>query len=264
MGGATLPDVRTQDQWRWCNRCYALFYAGFGGGVCAGGAGHDPSGSTAYHAPIDDVPEGAQPGWHWCSRCQSLVYADGDGPCFTGDRHDATGSSEYAVPLESVPSGAQEGWRWCRSCQCLVYDWSEVKGECPGGGTHDTSESRAYSVPTAATVLADVPMTVTVTTQGGWISVAGEGFTPGGEVNLAFIVAGKTYNARTSANEVGRIQHSEDSRIGEGSCLIMVRDEASGDFYPASSGVHHPRALPLDPVLIDHGTEFGEPDDRYE
>jgi hypothetical protein len=98
--------MRTQDQWRWCNRCYALFYAGFGGGGCAGGAGHDPSGSTAYHAPIDEVPDGAQPGWHWCGRCQSLVYADGDGPCFSSDRHDATGSSEYAVPLERDASRA--------------------------------------------------------------------------------------------------------------------------------------------------------------
>lgn len=96
------------------------------------------------------------------------------------------------------------------------------------------------------------------------MSVDGEGFTPGGEVNLAFIAAGKTYNARTSANETGRIQHSEDTRIGEGNCLIMARDETSGDFYPTSSGMHHPLRLPLDPVLIDHGTELAEPDERYE
>ena len=40
------PYKEKQTDWRWCNKCTALFYAEFGAGVCPPGGGHSKSGSA--------------------------------------------------------------------------------------------------------------------------------------------------------------------------------------------------------------------------
>jgi hypothetical protein len=43
-----------QNQWRWCRKCYSLFYFGFSGnGVCPAGEEHDARGSGNYHLVQD-------------------------------------------------------------------------------------------------------------------------------------------------------------------------------------------------------------------
>jgi hypothetical protein len=37
-----------QDNWRWCNKCQGLFFAGHGAGACPLGGGHDSTGSGDY------------------------------------------------------------------------------------------------------------------------------------------------------------------------------------------------------------------------
>lgn len=47
--GTAARDFPTQDNWRWCNRCYSLFHAGTPGTCPAPGGGpHNPSGSSNY------------------------------------------------------------------------------------------------------------------------------------------------------------------------------------------------------------------------
>jgi hypothetical protein len=43
-----------QDNWRFCRKCYSLFYYGYpGDGVCPAGDAHDASGSGNYYLVID-------------------------------------------------------------------------------------------------------------------------------------------------------------------------------------------------------------------
>lgn len=39
----------------------------------------------------------------------------------------------------------QSGWRWCRKCESLYYSRNPSPGACAAGGTHDSSQSGAYS-----------------------------------------------------------------------------------------------------------------------
>jgi len=50
-----MHDVGTsagQNNWRWCNKCHGLFFAGHGAGVCPAGGGHDKTGSWDYSVPL--------------------------------------------------------------------------------------------------------------------------------------------------------------------------------------------------------------------
>lgn len=241
-----------QDGWRWCNQCYGLAYNGFGRGECLGDEGHNLSTSGPYLLPFNTTPDGTQPGWRWCDRCQSLAYADGEpGPCFAGGTHTLENSAAYSVPYDHVPPGAQEGWRWCTRCQLLWFAGGGHGGTCTRGGKHDPTGSFAYSVPTPASIPVVVRPEVAVSTVDGWLSVSGNGFTPRGAVHLTFIADGKQVVADTTANDAGRILHSEPGRRGDGACMIIIRDEATGKFTADRSSVLHPVRIPLDPVRID-------------
>jgi hypothetical protein len=43
-----VAEAGTQGDWRWCNKCQGLFFAGHGPGVCPQGGGHDKTGSGDY------------------------------------------------------------------------------------------------------------------------------------------------------------------------------------------------------------------------
>jgi hypothetical protein len=248
--------MEMQHGWRWCNRCYGLAYSGFGDGVCLDRNAHDFSGSGEYLVPIGATPEGAQPGWRWCNRCQCLAYGALDaGACYADATHDLGDSSEYGLPLDNVPAGAQEGWRWCSRCQCLVFVGGPDRGTCPDGTDHDTGTSAAYSVPTPASLPAVVNVSPTITVrEAGWITVEGEGFSPGGPVHIRFLVTPRFVDATTTANESGRIQHTEDGRrtVDQGTCMVFARDESTGRWTVDKTVAFHPKRLPLDSVLIDH------------
>jgi len=98
-----------------------------------------------------------------------------------------------------------------------------------------------------------VSPTITIR-EAGWITVEGEGFSPGGPVHIRFLVTPRFVDATTTANEAGRIQHTEDGRraVGQGTCTVFARDERTGRWTVDRTSSFHPRRLPLDPVLIDH------------
>jgi hypothetical protein len=245
--------MEMQDGWRWCGRCSALAYGGFGAGVCAGGQGHDFGASGEYLVPFGAPPEGVQPDWRWCNRCQCLVYAGfGLGTCHAGGAHDHGGSIDYGVPMATVPAGAQEGWRWCSTCQTMVFDGGPLVGTCPGGVDHELAGSGPYAMPTPASRVADVDPVVRVSDR-EWIDVDGEGYTPGGPVHIRFLVTPRQLDVDTTADGAGRVAWSEEGRrVPEGACLIFVRDESTGRWALGRTVLYHPRRLPLDPVLIDH------------
>ena len=251
-GPGNLVGMDMQAGWRWCNQCYCLCFAGFGRGHCIGQEGHNLSTSGEYLVPFTTIPAGAQPGWRWCDTCQGLVLADNapDGHCFGGGTHSFSGSAAYSVPHDQVMPGAQEGWRWCDRCQMLWFAGGGHGGVCAAGGDHDPTGGGAYNVPTPASVPVEVRPVITVRTADGRMSVSGEGFTPYGRVHLAYLYDGRTADADTTANEAGRILHDEQARRG-GPCMLIVRDESTGEFTADRSSVLHPTRIPLDPVPID-------------
>jgi hypothetical protein len=96
--------MTAQDNWRWCNKCQVLAYAGFPSlGACAAGGSHDHSGSGDY-VLIQDVPVGGneQDNWRWCNKCQALAFAGNPspGPCADGGSHDHSGSGDYVLSFE--------------------------------------------------------------------------------------------------------------------------------------------------------------------
>ena len=83
------PPEGQQANWKWCDNCKSLAYAGRGNGVCPA----PPAGEGHHHNSFNYVlnyvrqddfqpPEGQQANWKWCDRCQSLAYAGrGGGVC---------------------------------------------------------------------------------------------------------------------------------------------------------------------------------------
>ncbi len=83
-----------QLQWRFCNKCHAMFYNGYPNkGLCAGGGAHVAQGYN--FALPHDVPgtPNAQTDWRFCNKCQVMFY-DGyphKGQCPGGGGHVAQG-----------------------------------------------------------------------------------------------------------------------------------------------------------------------------
>jgi hypothetical protein len=142
-----------QDNWRWCNKCQALTFAGGANlGPCAAGGEHDHSGSGNYGLVEDDVAAFGQGNWQWCNQCAALCFAGGltPGNCSGGGTHKHTGSGNYVVTRKQDGQPGQDNWRWCRKCQVLAFAASPTPGACAAGGVHDHTGSGDY-------VLAGVP-----------------------------------------------------------------------------------------------------------
>ena len=141
-----------QPGWRWCAKCYGLFFSGNPSqGSCPVDRGaHDGATSGAYSVDLDAPHEGGQSGWRWCAKCQGLFFGGNPTPgrCPAGAAHDGSGSSDYTLDSEGpmAPGGAQRGWRWCNQCEGLFYAGGPAPGMCPAGGPHVAEGSGAYVV----------------------------------------------------------------------------------------------------------------------
>jgi hypothetical protein len=81
-----------QANWRFCQGCHAMFFAGYQGGRCATGGPHVAQGVN-FVLPYD-VPSGptAQQGWRFCARCNTMFYErGGGGVCPAGGSHSGQG-----------------------------------------------------------------------------------------------------------------------------------------------------------------------------
>jgi len=141
---APASPVTTQDNWRWCNKCTGLFFAGNATlGVCPAGGTHNLTGSGDYHL-IDNTPsDPGQHDWRWCNKCAGLFFAGNAtlGICATGGMHDPIGSGDYSL---SGNGSGQHDWRWCNKCAGLFFAGNATLGACPAGGTHDLTGSGDY------------------------------------------------------------------------------------------------------------------------
>jgi len=153
--------AQTQANWRWCQACQGLFFAGnTDQGYCPRTAGaqgnHAHDGSASGDYALFTGPDGeGQPGWRWCRLCQGLHYAANKtsrcpSPSAPGGQHDGSQGYEYRVSMSRAADG-QPGWKWCSKCQGLFFSGNQSAGICPSGGQHDGSNSGEYSLRGAAT-----------------------------------------------------------------------------------------------------------------
>jgi hypothetical protein len=139
-----------QSNWRWCNKCQVLAFAGSPSlGACAAGGSHDHTGSGDYLLTQNVTDPGRQANWRWCNKCQVLAFAGSPslGACAAGGSHDHTGSGDYLL-TQNVTSqpGWQSNWRWCNKCQVLAFAGNPSLGACAAGGSHDHTGSGNYQL----------------------------------------------------------------------------------------------------------------------
>ncbi|MBW8817378.1 MAG: hypothetical protein JF598_03890 [Streptomyces sp.] len=145
--------VSGQPNWRWCNKCQVLAFAGNPSlGACAAGGQHNHTGSGDY-ALAQNVPAGAhqQSNWRWCNKCQVLAFAGNPslGACAAGGEHSHAGSGNYVLTQNVTVQGAQSGWMWCNKCRVLAFAGNPSLGACAAGGVHSHAGSGNYEVPFA-------------------------------------------------------------------------------------------------------------------
>ncbi|MGO1068367.1 hypothetical protein [Lysobacter sp. CA199] len=151
---ASSASCSTSD-WRFCNKCRAMFYRPDDGGVCTDGQPHRAQG---YNFILPQYDSGAcsddkqrretataQPRWCRCKYCNVLFFNGyrNKGACSANGRkgHEALGSGGYLVPhdVPGTPT-AQTEWRFCNKCHAMFYDGygerGAEKGQCPAGGGH--------------------------------------------------------------------------------------------------------------------------------
>ena len=125
-----------QANWRFCQKCHAMFFAGYGGGRCPTGGSHSAQGVN--FVLLHDVPStsNAQQGWRFCEKCHAMFFGGyGGGQCPAGGNHSAQGFI-FVLPhdVDSTET-AQQGWRFCQKCHALFFA-GYGGGRCPTGGAH--------------------------------------------------------------------------------------------------------------------------------
>lgn len=107
LAGAQAGTGRQAD-WRWCDRCQALHYAGPGRGpsVCPAGGAHDNAGGNYVLYTVPRYHAQAQEDWTWCSACGVLFFGTNQPqsrcPAAGGRPHTPTGSGNYSLVYGEV------------------------------------------------------------------------------------------------------------------------------------------------------------------
>jgi hypothetical protein len=150
---AGLPvSAQTGDQpeWRFCNKCNALFFDGYPEkGHCAAGGPHVAQGFQ-FSLHYDSNQAGNQRQqyiWRYCEKCHVLFF-DGypaKGHCPAGGGHSAAGLM-FGLAFQPQPGMHQTNWRFCNKCNGLFFDGYPAKGSCPAGGGH-LAQGLVFNIP---------------------------------------------------------------------------------------------------------------------
>ena len=147
---ASNNSILRQEEWRWCEKCQGLFFAGAPiagtvGGKCPAGGLHTAIGTGNYILALSSNAPG-QSDWRWCSKCQGLFFGGNPGPkCPAGGEHTKSGSGNYVIVNNSPNDPGQPDWRWCKKCQGLFFG-GHPGSKCPAGGEHSKTGSGNYSL----------------------------------------------------------------------------------------------------------------------
>lgn len=142
-----LSGAGEQANWRFCDKCFAMFYNGPNANVsrCPGGGAHQAQGFlfTLHYDSNRRQPvagRDSQFDWRFCSKC-FCMYWDGNatnkGRCPAGGGHAAYGFM-FGLPHDNAANPGQANWRFCGKCYVLFFDdpKNANKGKCGAGGPH--------------------------------------------------------------------------------------------------------------------------------
>lgn len=141
LGGIALAAVGDQASWRFCDKCFSMFFDGGGTkGKCPadGGAHHAQGFSfTPHYDDATPAQPSVQYNWRFCSKCFAMFYnGSNQGRCPSGGAHVAQGFNFGLNHAASAPPSSQTEWRFCQQCFALFYNGGSSKGRCPVGGGH--------------------------------------------------------------------------------------------------------------------------------
>jgi hypothetical protein len=138
-------DANNQSFWRFCGKCFGLFWDGLNLGVSVcpkDGQKHSSVGLT-FVLQHDGAPDQQSQGdWRFCRKCGGMFW-DGDanfkGACPGGTQAEPGHASAgfNFVLLHDVPGAprTQRAWRFCAKCAGLYFDgYSPNTGACRGAG----------------------------------------------------------------------------------------------------------------------------------
>lgn len=147
-----------QTDWKYCNRCQVLCYAGPdapSAAPCgkAQGISHDFTGSGTYSVLYNDGTAPYQADWRFCVNCHALVFMGTPtvGLCPWGGNHQPLVPDQDRSPDQTfdyqVAGNFQPGWHWCTSCMALFYPQGSNMGHCSANnrnGHTPVPESKPY------------------------------------------------------------------------------------------------------------------------
>ena len=127
--------------WRFCEKCNAMFFDGRPAkGTCPAGGGHQSQGFNFMLTQNVPQTDNAQSSWSFCEKCVGLFFNGfpSKGVCPSGGGHQPIG--ENIVLPHDVPQtdNAQASWRFCEKCNVMFFDGFPSKGVCPAGGGHES------------------------------------------------------------------------------------------------------------------------------
>jgi hypothetical protein len=127
------PYALGQPDWRFCDKCNALFWNGDGAsGICARDGGPHRAAGFNFQVPFTTA-EGPHPGqsWRYCIKCASLFFEGGHGVC-PKDRGAHQAAGWYFSPSRDRPASLewQASWCHCGKCGTLYFDGYPDKGRC--------------------------------------------------------------------------------------------------------------------------------------
>ena len=141
LGGTALAAAGDQEPWRFCDKCFAMFFAGGGTkGKCPADGGEHHAQGLLFAPHYDDATP-AQPSvqynWRFCSKCFAMFYnGSAQGRCPSGGVHVAQGFNFGLNHAAPAPPSSQTEWRFCQQCFALFYNGGSSKGRCPAGIEH--------------------------------------------------------------------------------------------------------------------------------
>lgn len=148
--------MASQDQWRFCSKCFVLFFDGSANkGSCPrDGGGHNAFG-LMFDLPFGQPESATSQHWRFCQDCFCMFF-DGhpvsSGVCPTGGGHVAQGfvfALPHGVPVELF---SQDQWRYCQQCFSMFYDGNpDFAGACPGAEGGHVAQGFMFVLPILAT-----------------------------------------------------------------------------------------------------------------
>ncbi|HEX3102394.1 MAG TPA: hypothetical protein VHQ01_11405, partial [Pyrinomonadaceae bacterium] len=147
LAGRKRSYFQTQQDWRFCDKCFNLFFDGYPDkGRCPAGGGHRAQGynfallygSTTLTYPPPPPDPSVQGNWRYCDKCHVMFFDGfaGKGRCPAGGGHNAQGYNFKLTHDRAPGTNQQNNWRYCDRCSGMFFDGYPGKGVCPAGGGH--------------------------------------------------------------------------------------------------------------------------------